>query len=299
MAKTGKIVSGVLAVSVVAGLGIGMKSFNQVQPGYVGVVYSMNGGIQGEVLSQGAHFVSPLHKVKQYSVATEQGYLSKDAKEGSKQDDSFDIPTADGKMVNVDLEYSYHFDVDTLPETFTRFKGQDGQTIEETFMRGKLKTWAGEVSSKFSVIDIFGEKRTDLNTAVLEHVRNKFAEYGIVIDTISFSRIDVDAQTEKAIQDKINKQQELETAKLAKEKADIENQQSIAKAQADAEQKKIQAQADADAQLIRAEAEAEANKKVAASLTADILQSEYLQKWDGKLPTYQGGSGTTPILDLR
>ncbi|MFQ7058343.1 MAG: SPFH domain-containing protein [Turicibacter sanguinis] len=207
-------------------------------------------------------------------MATEQGYLSADSKEGSSGDDSFLIPTSDGKTVNIDLEYSYHFDSELLPQTFTKFKGQDGKAIEETFMRGKLKTWVGEVSSKFSVIDIYGDKRTELNANVLEYVKDKFYEYGIVIDSVNVSRIGLDAQTEEAIQLKINEQQELETARLDKEKAEI---------QAEADAKKIEAQS-------------EANRMISESLTEELLKLEQIQKWSGEVPQVQGAS--TPIISL-
>ncbi len=211
-------------------------------------------------MTQGLNFKSPLTKVTSYSVATTQGNLSKDKKEGSKDDDSFMIATSDGKTVEVDLEYSYHFDVDKLPETFTKFKGQSGDKIEDTFMRGKLKTYVNDVSSKFSVLDIYGEKRTDLNAAILEYARDKFAEFGIIIDSINLSRIELDKQTAKAIQDKINKQQELEALK------------------------------------VEAQAEAEANRLISESLTSELLQLEKIDKWNGDVPQVQGDA--TPIVNM-
>lgn len=267
----GAIVSGVVILGVLVGV---IASGHSIKAGYVGIIYSLDGGIKSEVLSQGLHFVNPLSSVRQYSVATEQGYLSKSSKEGSKDDDSFDIPTSDGKTVNVDLEYSFHFDADKLPQTFTKFKGQDGKTIEDTFIRGKLKAWTQEISSTFSVIDIYGEKRTELNAKVLKHVKDNFDEYGIVIDSVNFSRIELDEKTLEAIQARINKQQELETSKLEAEKAKI----------------------DAEAKVTKAEGEAKANAALSKSIDQSILQSKFLDKWDGKMPTVTG-SGQN-IMDI-
>lgn len=202
-------------IMIVGTIGLGVMSAKIIKPGYVGIKYSLNGGIKDEVLNQGLRFVTPFAtKVKQYTVATEQAYLSRDSKEGSKDDDSFNIPTSDGKTVNCDLEFSYHFDSERIGDTYTRFKGQSGKEIEDTFIRGKMKAWTSEVSSRFSVIDIYGERRSDLNTEVLKHVQKKFDEYGIIINSVNFSRIELDGETEKAIQARINKQQELETAKI-------------------------------------------------------------------------------------
>ena len=267
---------GALLLTLVIGVGAvcGIKSAHKIKPGYVGIVYSLNGGIKDEVLSQGLRFVAPWEKVKQYSVSTEQGYLSKEAKEGSEGDDSFNVPTSDGKTVNVDLEYSYHFDADKLPQTYVRFKGQDGKTIEDTFIRGKLKTWAAEVSSTFSVMDIYGEKRTELNRALSDHINPLFEEYGIVIDAVNFSRIDLDSQTAEAIQARINKQQEVETAKLEAEKAEIDAKTILTKAQAEADSNNIKTQA----------------------IDEKILQQQFIEKWNGSLPTVVGNNGN--VMDI-
>lgn len=253
-------------------------SVTRIKPGYVGIVYSVNGGVRDGILTQGVRFVTPfIHKVNSYSVATEQAYLSRDKKEGSKDDDSFNIVTSDGKTVNVDLEFSYHFDADVLPKTFTRFKGQDGKTIEDTFIRGKIKAWANEASSKFAVIDIYGEKRAELNTAVFDHVRSKFEEYGIVIDSVNFSRIELDQATAAAIQERVNKQQQLETEKLEAERTKIEAEKKLIQAEADKKAKIIQAEADAEAELLKARAEAEANELKSKSLTEAILKEMEMQ----------------------
>lgn len=262
-----KVIGGIGAgVIVLGGLFTFAACTVNIDPGYAGIVYSLKGGIQGDTLSQGLNTKAPWHKVTSYSVATEQGYLSADSKEGSKGDDSFLIPTSDGKTVNVDLEYSYHFDAEKLPETFTKFKGQNGKQIEETFMRGKLKTWAGEVSSKYSVLDIYGNKRTELNADVYQYVKNKFEQYGIVVDSISFSRIGLDAQTEAAIQERINAQQGLE-----KEKVETEKAKQIQ------ERKEIEAQTAANVKLIEAQAEADANKKISESMTPELLKKMELE----------------------
>lgn len=280
------VIKGILIGVVMLGVGGFVFCMENIKPGYVGVVYSMNGGIQDEVLTQGRKFVMPWHKLNQYSVATEQAYLSRDEKEGSKDDDSFMIPTSDGKTVNVDLEFSYHFEAERLPETFTKFKGQSGKQIEETFIRGKMKAWTSEASSKFSVLDIYGEKRSELNASVLDHVKAKFDEYGIIIDSVNFSRIELDQATSEAIQVRINKQQELEAEKLETQKQAEVN----ARKEAEADSK-------AKIKIKEAEATAEANAKLTENLNQDILDKMAIEKWDGKMPTVTGGGSS--ILDIR
>jgi len=57
------------------------------------------------------------------------------------------------------------------------------------------------------------------------------------------------------------------------------------------------ARGEAEAIRIRGAVEAEYNQKVAASLTATLIQQRYLVRWDGKLPQFSaGGGGSTPGL---
>jgi regulator of protease activity HflC (stomatin/prohibitin superfamily) len=279
--KVGAIVTGVV---ILGGIIFGVMSLERIKAGYAGIIYNVSGGIEDKTLSQGWHLVSPFKKVTQYSISTEQAFLSKDTREGSKEDDSFGIPTSDGKLLNVDLEFSYRFDADKLPETFTRFKGQSGKQIEDTFIRAKMKSWSGEMSSRFTVLEIYGEKRAELNKAVYEYTKDKFKEYGIVIDSVNFSRIGIDEATERAIQERVNSQQALEKSKIEAEKAKIDAEKSI-----------IEAQAKADAVLIEAQGQAKANEELRKSLTKEIVDYYKIQKWDGKLPVSQGG---TSIIDL-
>ena len=80
----------------------------RIPTGYVGVVYNMSGGVDGEVLTQGWHLVSPTKKVTTYSIGIEQSYLTAEDKGDSPKDESFSIPTSDGKTVKVNLECVCH-----------------------------------------------------------------------------------------------------------------------------------------------------------------------------------------------
>ena len=63
---------------------------------------------------------------------------------------------------------------------------------------------------------------------------------------------------------------------------------------------KINADADAYATKVRSEAEAEANKKIAESLTENLIRFNEIKNWDGKLPVYMAGEGSTtvPVLQM-
>ena len=58
------------------------------------------------------------------------------------------------------------------------------------------------------------------------------------------------------------------------------------------------AEAEAEAMIIAAEAQAEANRILSESITDEILEKMYYEKWDGKLPLSTSGN-TLPFLQLK
>lgn len=59
MRKKGFIGGIVLALCIILGLVLTLMCTKRIPAGYVGVVYNMNGGVDGEVLGQGWHVVAP------------------------------------------------------------------------------------------------------------------------------------------------------------------------------------------------------------------------------------------------
>lgn len=146
--KIGAIILGiVMAFCLIACI----VCLEKIPAGYVGVVYNMNGGVDGEVLTQGWHLVAPTKKVTQYSIGIEQSYLTAEDKGDSPKDESFNIPTSDGKTVRVNIEFSYRFDEARVSETFAMFKGKSGNPRSLRGHRRCLPTIPSLTSSATSV----------------------------------------------------------------------------------------------------------------------------------------------------
>jgi len=302
--KIGGISLGVIFIGIIIML---LLCIEKVPAGYVGVIYSVANGVTDETLTQGWHIVSPTKKVINYSIGIEQSYLTSEDKGDSKKDESFNIPTSDGKTVRVNLEFSYKFDAEKVTDTFIQFKGRSGEEVKDIFIKPKIVAWTQEVSAKYPVTDIFGDQRTAINAELDSYLKEKFAPYGIIIDTVNFTDISVDEETAAAIQKKVTAQQELELANIEAQTAKIQAQKEkeVALIEAgknketaaiEAERKIIAAQAEADAILIAAEAEAEANQKIAESLTPELIEKIMYDKWNGSVPQVQ--SNATPIVSL-
>ena len=268
----------------------------RVPAGYVGVVYNMNGGIEENTLSQGWKIVPPTKNVTLYSIGIEQSYLTATDDGDSEGDDSFEVPSKDGKGLTVDETFTYRFDPDRVTEIFTRFKGRSGKEMLSTFIKPNVMAWTKEVTAKYYVTEILGEKRQALNGVLSDYLREKFEPYGIIIETASLIDIRPDEETRTAIQKKVTAQQELELANIERNTAKVNAEKEKEVAEINAEKAKIEAQGKAEAALIKAEAEAKANKEIAESLTDRLIEKEKYDKWNGELPYIEGSA--TPIISI-
>ena len=300
----GSITVGAILVIVLLVFFTGMT---KVPAGYVGVVYDMRKGVAEDTLRQGWHWVGPMKETTLFSVGIEQSYLTSGENGDSKNDDSFEVPSSDGKGLIVDLTFTYRYDTDSVPNIFTRFKGRSGKEIRDEFVKPNIISWTKEVTAKYPVTEILGDERANLNIALTEYISKKFEQYGIIVDNVSLINIDADAETRAAVQQKVTAQQNLELAQIEQKTANVQAnkdkevaliaaEQEKEVAEINAQKAKIKAEGEAEAIKIRADAEAEANKKIADSLTPSLIEKEKIDKWDGGLPVISG-SGSS-IVDV-
>lgn len=269
----------------------------RIPAGYVGVVYNMNGGISDKTLTQGFHVISPTQNVTTYSIGIEQSYLTASNDGDSSSDESFEVPSNDGKGLTVDMTFTYRYDADRVADTFTRFKGQSGKDVKDSFIKPNIMSWTKEVTAKYSVIDLLGDKRATLNSELTDYLKQKFEPYGIVIESVSLINIDPDEETRSAVQKKVNAQQDLELAKIEQQTANVNAEKEKEVAITKANQEKETAQINAEAKLIEAQAQADANRLISQSLTPELIRQQMYDKWDGKLPTVQAGNDSSVIVD--
>ena len=269
----------------------------RIPAGYVGVVYNMNGGISDRTLTQGFHVISPTQNVTTYSIGIEQSYLTASKDGDSNDDESFEVPSNDGKGLTVDMTFTYRYDADRVADTFTRFKGQSGKDVKNSFIKPNIMSWTKEVTAKYSVIDLLGDKRATLNSELTDYLKQKFEPYGIVIESVSLINIDPDEETRSAVQKKVNAQQDLELAKIEQQTANVNAEKEKEVAITKANQEKETAQINAEAKLIEAQAQADANRLISQSLTPELIRQQMYDKCDGKLPTVQAGNDSSVIVD--
>lgn len=291
----GIVVAAVIAIGVAIGAVVCLE---RVPVGYVGVVYSAS-GVEQETLKQGWHFLNPMKKVSTFPVSQQQIVFSNDPadyNEKEHDDWSIDAP-ANGGTVKINMTVNYNFMPDRVVELYSRFNGMNGETLVESRIQNSIIAYTKEITPQFSVMDIYSDKKAEVNAAITEHLNDKLQdEYGINVVSALVIDVQLDDALMQKVQVKEQAKQDAEIAELEKQTAMAEAETEKVKAQAAADVAMIEAQADADAVKIAAEAEAEANRKLAESLTPELIEMKKYEKWDGKLPTVTSDGST--IIDM-
>ena len=295
--KKGSIGATFFGLVLIVGLICVFMCLERIPNGYVGVVYNMSGGIQEDYLTQGFKFISPTEKVQHFTISNEQLILTQDERDGSETDESFKVATADDASISISFQMSYRFMEDRVVDTYKRFKGMDGEDIVNKRVRTVLKSKVSEVTTDYSMMDIYSGNRNEINNKITEYLNSEFGDmYGIEVIDASIIDVHPDEKLREAIDNRVQALQEKQQAEAEQEKVKVEAQTKLIQAENEAAIKVKQAEAAAETKRIAAEAEAEANRKIAESLTPELIEKIKYETWNGVMPQVSGGA--TPIIDL-
>lgn len=234
----------------------------RIPTGYCGVQYSMNGGVKDDVLTQGWHIVSPTIKVKEFTVSNEQLILSKDSRDGSEGDESFNVSTADNASISISFQMSYKFNQENLVDTYKKFKGMNGEDIINHRVKTVLKSKISEITTDYTMMDIYSGNRSEINNKITNYLNNEFQKaYGIEVIDASIIDVHPDEQLQKTIDARVTALQNKQKAEAEQETAKVEAATAL-----------IKAQNEADIALTKAKAEAEANRIIGESITPGLIQ---------------------------
>ena len=192
--------------------------------------------------------------------------------------------TKDAQPVTGSIEVQYQLDPTKIMDIAQEYGTQEqlasklGNTIEE-----KTKI----VFARYGAMNLL-EKREGLSPEVTIAVRELEDQFNVKFNQVIIRDIDFSDAFEASVEAKM----EAEQAAL---KAEQDKKTAVIKAQQAQEVAEITAQA-AIAEA-RGEAEAMAIKKDALEkMPATYIEQMYLEKWDGKLPTYVVGEGSNLML---
>lgn len=251
----------VILIAIAGGI-FTVKSCKLIGTGKVGVQYSYKGGVKDETLNPGLNFINPFLKVKEFTVGNEQLILTKDKREGSKKNESFKVATSDDASIAVSFQMSYRYNPEKVVDTYKKFKGMDGEDIVEQRVRTVLKSKVSEVTTDYSMMDIYSGNRSEINNKITEYLNGEFGEaYGIEVLDASIIDVHPDEKLKEAIDNRVTALQQKQQAEAEQEKIKVE-----------AETKLIQAENEAAVAIEKAKGEAEANRVKSESITDELIR---------------------------
>ncbi|MBT2732398.1 SPFH domain-containing protein [Carnobacterium sp. ISL-102] len=264
------VISLILAIILVFGF---LLFVEKVDEGKVAVVYSPSGGSK-EVLSAGWHLIGLMEKTTEYPIRVQ------------TMKNSVSVSTTDGKKLKMSVRYQMQVDKKKVLNIFKELGSQNVEDIQEGYLYNKLYKSSRDVVSGYTVLDIYGSKSGEASQAITDKFAEEVKDMGFIITDVTLGTPEADAETQKSIDARVKASQENEL-----KKTQIEN------AKLDSEQKRIVAEGEAAAGIIQAEGEAKANEVLQQSISPELLQKEYIEKWDGKEPLVKG-EGTSAIINV-
>ena len=276
----------ILIAIVVLALLVATTCTATVQTGYTGIVTTF-GKVEDVTLEAGLHFKSPFQRI-----------IPMDNRE---QKSTFNTEAFSSDIQQVQITGSINYAINKKT-AMNLFKEVGTDYFNKLVYPRMLEITKG-VFSKYTAENLVAN-RQKLSESIREGLDNELDEYGINVISVSIENLDfTDAFTDAVEAKQVAAQKKLQ-AEIEQNQMTMEPQQQAERkrinAEAEANVAKINADADAYALQVRSEAEAEANKKIAESLTENLIRFNEIKSWDGKLPTYMAGQGgtTVPILNM-
>ena len=268
------------------GVGLSLFScFSSVPTGYTGILTTF-GRVENISMEAGFHFKKPWQELVKMD-NREQRYSF-----------TFECFSSDIQQVSVSGSVNYMLDKSTAMNLYREV----GVRYSDTLISPRVLENTKTVFSRYAAETLIS-KRDVLSSDIRLLLKNDLENYGLNVISVSIEDIDfADAFTDAverkqvATQNKLRAQTEQEQSIMESKSA---ASRQIIEANAQFEVAKIAADAEAYTVSTKAAAEAEANKKLAESITADLISYVKTQRWNGELPsTYLGSSDTVAVAQL-
>jgi regulator of protease activity HflC (stomatin/prohibitin superfamily) len=194
-----------------------------------------------------------------------------------KNYEKFTVNAKDASVFTMDPQLAYHINPDKAAAIFVKYRKPINE-IEDGYIRTCIYE-AYRTCGNAYTSDSLMSNRAKFEADVRARLEKSLAAEGFIVDEFT-SAITPPASLTEMID-----------AKNRAIQAALKANNEVKEAEANARIAVAKAEGEAKAMRIKADAEAYYNKAIAASLTQYVVMEDYIEKWDGKLPTVQGGQG--------
>ena len=277
-----KILIGVVAFIALV---VVFQSCERIDAGHVGVkvnLYGSGKGVDDVTECTGMVFYNPI-TTKIYEFPT---YIQhKEYKKTEEADNSFIVNSKDGSEFQVSPIMNYSVKREKVPAIFAKYR-RSLPEIEEGFLKTAVYDAFRLATNKYTADELISN-RAVFEVEVRRLLEGQLLQEGFVINQFT-SNLIYPETFKRSIEAKNNAVQSALRA---------ENEVKTAEAQAKI--KVATANGNASAMLASARAEAEANSLKQKTITPMLLQLEWINKWNGKLPTTMLGDKSTSMIGIK
>jgi len=251
-----------------------VKSCERIDAGHVGVkvnLYGDNKGVSDVTEVTGMVFFNPItHQIYEFPTFIQHKEYT--------GDNAFIVNSKDGSEFHISPIINYSVKREKVPSIFAKYRRSLGE-IEDGFLKTNIYD-AFRMTANFYTAEELISNRQLFETKVRQTLDASLLPEGFIINQLT-SNLVYPETFKRAIEAKNNA---VQSALMAENK--------VKQAEAEAKIKVATAEGNASAMLTSAKAEAEANRLKQQTITPMLLQLEWINKWDGKLPVY----GQAPML---
>ena len=223
------------------------------------------GGVEGTC--HGWVFYNPFTT----SIFTYPSYLPR------KPYDPFNGNARDASIFSMDPTIAYRINPDKACDIFTKYR-VGIRELEEGYIRTCIyeayRTCANQYSS-----DSLMSSRANFESDVRRRLEASLMAEGFIVEEFT-SQITPPQALEQMINEKNMAIQ-----------SSLKAENKVKEAEANAKIKIAEAQGEAEAMRIKADGEAYYNRTISASLSPMIVQEDWIEKWNGEVPTVVGSGG--------
>lgn len=254
-----KLIVTVCVVLVLAAI-IAVASITIVPAGHKGVTLNM-GAVTGAVMNEGINFKLPFVQSAEIIDVRVKKYESNDNSSASK----------DLQTIKSSIAVNYRIDQDHVADLYQKI----GMSYESTVINPAISECIKSVTSRYTAEELI-TKRTEVSEEMKKFLQDKLNEKYILIDSFNIVNFDFSDAFNTAIEEKQIAEQNALKAKYDLERIKTEAEQAVTKAKGEAEAMKLK------------------NEQI----SQNIIYLEFIDKWDGKMPTYYGSDNLFLGLDM-
>lgn len=267
-----------IGFAIVAAIAFLSSSCTRIDAGHVGIKVNLYGddkGVQDVTEVTGMVWYNPITtKIYEFPTFIQHKVWTLDSQEDSPNNEEFTVTTKDGLSLSFDVGLDYMVKPDKVTEIFKKYR-KELKKISNEFIRTLIRNGYNNTASTFTAEDIVS-RRADYENLVRNEIMTHMDSAGFIVSQMSIiGKIRLPETLEEAINSKIRAVQEAIKAENEKQRVIAEAQKAIEEAKGYAQAKKIKADADAYEYNVKKQA-----------LTPLIIQQQFIEKWDGKLPVY-------------